>query len=71
MDQKFMPVMLPANGSGALMQSIEMLDTLGISGMAVTPNEPTASMLQAGAAVGGVTRDVVRQIYQVMLQAEG
>lgn len=59
---------MPANGS--LEMTIQILDSLGTEGLVVTPSEPNETMVNAGASVGGVSPDVARRVYQVMLQAQ-
>lgn len=60
----------PLSATGSLETTIQILDSLGTEGLVVTPSEPNETMLNAGAAVGGVTPDVARRVYQVMLQAQ-
>lgn len=67
---QFMSNNAPLSGAGSLETTIQILDSLGAEGLVITPSEPSETMLSAGAAVGGVSPEVARRVYQVMLQAQ-
>ena len=58
-----------ANGS-TLGLTVQVLDSLGSEGLSVTPTEPNDTMLKAGSTVGGVSPEVARRVYQVMLMSQ-
>ncbi len=58
-----------ASGS-TLGLTVQVLDSIGSEGLSITPTEPNETMLSAGASAGGVTPEVARRVYQVMLQAQ-
>lgn len=58
-----------ASGS-TLSLTVQVLDSLGSEGLSITPTEPNDNMLEAGAKVGGISPEIARRVYQVMLQAQ-
>lgn len=54
--------------SEPLEKTLEMLDALGEAGLVVVENEPSGSMMQAGAKAGGVDAKTARDIYKAMIK---
>lgn len=50
--------------------TFQVLDSLGSEGLAITPFEPSETMLCAGASAGGVSPETAKRVYQVMLQTQ-
>ncbi len=50
--------------------TVQVLDSMGSEGLSITPTEPNETMLNAGASAGGVSPEIARRVYQVMLQAQ-
>lgn len=58
------------SGTASLDHSLALMDSLGCAGLVIAPGEPTKSMLNAGAAVGGISVQVAEHVYHAMIQAE-
>ncbi|KZC97019.1 hypothetical protein [Oceanibaculum pacificum] len=54
-------------GSEALEAALEAVEALDSLGLVVAPVDPTAAMVRAGAASGGVPDELAARIYRAML----
>ena len=56
--------------SGDMSSTLSLLDSYGEAGLVLAPNEPTETMVTAGAKVAGISSDQIRRIYQVMISSQ-
>jgi hypothetical protein len=56
--------------SSDMSSTLALLDSYGNAGLVITPNEPTKSMLDAGAKVADISTEQLRRIYQIMINSQ-
>lgn len=57
----------PLSGSDPLSMSLDLLEDLSKSGIVLTPAEPTKTMVERGASVGGIPPEKARAVYFAMI----
>ena len=57
----------PLSGNDPLSMSLDFLEDLSKTGIVLTPAEPTETMIQRGASVGGISQDQAKAVYFAMI----
>lgn len=57
-------------GSKAMTLALEMVDSIGRSGLVMVPDIPTPEMIRAGAEAGGVDGQTIDRIWNAMIAVQ-